>query len=59
MIPAEWADEVARASQIDLAAAGRRLAVVAGRLAAADAARAERTLEVARARAAALQGATL
>lgn len=59
VIPAEWADEVARASQIDLAAAGRRLAVVAGRLAAADAARAERTLEIARARAASLQGATL
>ena len=32
---------------------------LAGRLAAADAARAERTLEIARARAASLQGATL
>ena len=59
VIPAEWADEVAQASRIDLVDAGRRLAVVAGRLATADAARAERTLEVARARAAALQGATL
>nr|WP_246227726.1 ADP-ribosylglycohydrolase family protein [Propioniciclava coleopterorum] len=59
VIPDDWADEVAAASRIDLEAAGRRLAAVAATLAAADAERAARTLEIARARAASLQGATL
>lgn len=59
VVPADWAAGVAAASRIDLGAAGRRLAAVAGTLAAADADRAARTLEIARARAASLRGATL
>lgn len=53
-VPAEWADAVAAASRIDLVAVGHRLAAVAASLAVADAERAARTAEIARARAAAL-----
>ena len=53
-VPTEWADAVAAASRIDLVAVGHRLAAVAASLAVADAERAARTAEIARARAAAL-----
>lgn len=55
-VPRAWADAVADASRIDLLDAGRRLGVVAARLAASDTERAERALAIARARGEALTG---